>query len=91
MGKYEQIIEWVFFNNYTESSTRVPFDRADLVKASEALGLERIKNLGDIPYSFRFRREMPKKIQDTAPKSSEWIIVGAGTATYQFRLAAPSE
>jgi hypothetical protein len=91
MGKYEQIIEWVFHQNYRPDKVRVHFNREELVRASEALGLERIKNLGDIPYSFRFRRELPPSIQNTAPEGAEWIIVGAGVGEYQFRLASPGK
>ena len=57
----------------------------------EKLGYPRIKNLGDIPYSFRFRKELPEEIKETAPKNGEWIIVGAGIAKYEFRLASPSK
>lgn len=91
MGKYEQIVEWVFNQNYQPGRVRVPFNREELVKASEALGFERIRNLGDIPYSFRFRRELPDSIQYTAPEGAEWIIVGAGFGEYEFRLAAPGK
>lgn len=91
MGKYEEIIEWVFFNNYRNGSVKVSFDREELVHASDALGFARIKNLGDIPYSFRFRRELPAGIQDAAPAGAEWIIVGVGVGEYQFRLASPSK
>ncbi len=91
MGKYEQIIEWVFQHNHQSGDVRVSFAREELVRASDALGLARIKNLGDIPYSFRFRRELPENIQKTAPEGAEWIIVGAGVAAYQFRLAAPGK
>ncbi len=91
MGKYTKIIEWVFRQNYQPSAKRVTFDRDDLVKASEALSFERIKNLGDIPYAFRFRRELPDSIQRTAPVGTEWIIVGVGIGEYQFRLAAPGK
>lgn len=91
MGKYEKIIEWIFSQNYQSGRVCVPFDREELVKASEALGFERIKNLGDIPYSFRFRRDLPTGIQHTAPERAEWIIVGSGVGEYQFRLAAPGK
>jgi len=91
MGKYGQIIEWVFHQNYQPDKVRVHFNREELVRASEVLGLERIKNLGDIPYSFRFRRELPESIQNTAPEEAEWIIVGAGVGEYQFRLASPGK
>lgn len=91
MGKYEKIIEWVFNQVYEPQKLRIPFSREELVRASDALGFPRIKNLGDIPYSFRFRQQLPASIQSTAPEGAEWIIVGAGIAEYQFRLAAPGK
>jgi len=91
MSKYEQIIKWVFDNNYHEGDVFVAFNRSELVHASEALGIARIKNLGDIPYSFRFRRELPQDIQAAAPKDAEWIIVGIGIGEYAFRLASPGK
>lgn len=89
--KYEQIIEWVFARNYQSGNVRVPFTRDELVQASEQLGIDRIKNLGDIPYSFRFRRQLPQAIQSMAPENSEWIIVGTGIGEYLFRLASPGK
>ncbi|MCB9136025.1 MAG: endonuclease [Anaerolineales bacterium] len=91
MGKYEKIIDWIFFKNYRENYVKVSFEREELVEASDALGYSRIKNLGDIPYTFRFRRELPKSIQNTAPQGAEWIIVGTGIGDYQFRLASPGK
>lgn len=91
MSKYEQIIERIFFEKYRPSVVKVAFNREDLVTATAALGFERIRNLGDLPYSFRFRRELPVSIQETAPPGAEWIITGIGIAAYQFRLAAPGK
>lgn len=91
MGKYEQIIEWVFQKNYTPDATNVEFTREELVDAHDALGFARTKNIGDIPYSFRFRRELPESIARIAPEDAEWIIVGAGIAEYQFKLAMPGK
>ena len=91
MGKYDQIIEKIFEQNYRPEQLRVSFSRDELVHATEELGFERIKNLGDIPYSFRFRRELPDRIQQTAPDEAEWIIVGTGIGRYQFRLASPGK
>ena len=91
MGKYEQIIEWVFSKNYRPHSILVPFNRDELAHASTELGFARIKNLGDIPYAFRFRRELPEIIQATAPPGAEWIIVGTGVGEYAFRLASPGK
>jgi hypothetical protein len=91
MSKYEEIIEHVFFNNHKKDATRVSFNREELAKACDSLKFERIKNLGDIPYSFRFRKDLPESILKTAPKDSEWIIVGSGVGLYEFRLASPSK
>lgn len=91
MSRYGQIISWVFLKNYQPGNVIVAFNRNELVSASEDLGFARIKNLGDIPYSFRFRRELPEDIQAMAPEGSEWIIVGTGIGEYEFRLAAPGK
>ena len=91
MSKYEQIIEWIFSRNYQTGDVIVIFNRDELALASAELGFPRIKNLGDIPYSFRFRRELPDKIQAVAPKDAEWIIVGMGIGDYAFRLASPGK
>ncbi len=91
MSKYEQIIEWVFARNYQPGDVIVKFNRDELVLASAQLGFERIKNLGDIPYSFRFRRELPQAIQSMAPPNAEWIITGTGISDYAFRLASPGK
>lgn len=91
MSKYEQIIEWIFSRNYTPHRVLVPFNRDELARASTALGFARIKNLGDIPYAFRFRRDLPETIQSTAPAGAEWIIVGMGVGEYAFRLASPGK
>jgi len=80
MSKYSNIIKDIFLEKYKRGSKRIPFVREDLAKSCKKLGYPLIKNLGDIPYSFRFRKELPKEILDTAPKDCEWIIVGAGIA-----------
>lgn len=90
-SKYSQVIASVFKRRYKKGARAVPFSRDDLVDAHDKLKLSRTKNIGDIPYSFRFRRELPKKIIDTAPKDSEWIILGVGNASYEFRLASPGK
>ena len=90
-SKYTQIITWVFNLGYKNGSRSVTFSRDDLVTAHEKLGLTRTKNIGDIPYSFRFRNELPNAITKTAPIGAEWIILGVGHASYEFRLASPGK
>jgi len=44
------------------------------------------KNLGDVIYSYRYRAELPKSIQETAGKGKTWLIRGIGRARYRFVL-----
>lgn len=36
------------------------------------------RNLGDVLYTFRYRRALPEAISATAPDGKEWTIRGAG-------------
>ncbi|QTA80489.1 Uncharacterized protein dnl_27940 [Desulfonema limicola] len=85
-SKYDKIIEKVFFDNYSKTS-KISFDREELALASKKLNIPRIKNLGDIVYSYRFRKDLPHTINETARTGCEWIIVGTGIGSYEFRLS----
>lgn len=87
-AKYELILEWIFNKYYDGVARKISFTRDDLVTASNELKIPRIKNLGDIPYSFRFRKELPYSIKRKAPSQLEWIILGSGIGKYEFRLAS---
>ena len=45
-----------------------------------------MKNIGDVPYSFRYRNDLPDSILATQPDGREWIIEGAGKGRYRFKL-----
>jgi hypothetical protein len=90
---YTRIIRKVFEAHYKPGANRFEFRRNELAYAATEIGLEVegdtetvAKNLGDIVYSFRFRRDFPKEIKVTAPAGKMWIIVGKGDALYEFRL-----
>jgi hypothetical protein len=85
-SKYDVVMERVFFNNFS-GKAKVSFDREELSKACIDMGISRIKNLGDIVYSYRFRKELPSKIKATAPEGCEWIIIGTGVGSYMFVLS----
>ncbi|MGX5691746.1 endonuclease [Dermacoccus abyssi] len=85
-NKYEQILCWVFDKHHSAGAKKIPWDREVLNDAADALKLPRVKNLGDIPYTYRFRRDMPAAINATAPSGTEWIIRGAGIGKYRFDL-----
>ena len=89
--KYSEVIELVFRKKWESGRAVIPFSRDDLVEAHEELNLPRTKNIGDIPYAFRFRKQLPDSIRNTAPGDSEWIILGSGHALYEFRLASPGK
>ena len=84
---YSDIIERVFLDRYRPGDTEVKFVRQDLVDTARDLGVSVPKNLGDVPYAFRYRRPLPSAILKAAPAGQEWTIRGAGQAAYTFRLA----
>lgn len=87
MSRYSDILEKVFEMKFTKGMKKIPFERTDLDIATDKLKIDRIKNLGDIVYSVRYREELPDSIQKKAQKDCEWVIVGAGKGSYEFRLA----
>ena len=85
---YKRIIERVFLDRYRLGDIKVEFVREDLVDAATDLGVPVPRNLGDVLYTFRYRRPLPKTILETAPAGQEWTIRGAGQASYTFRLVS---
>ena len=85
-AQYVPIITHVFRKYWTRGTEEFEFDRDELVEAAEVVGVERPDNLGDVIYSFKFRRDLPNEILQTAPKGKAWMIEGAGRSRYRFRL-----
>ena len=85
-NRYEQILTKVFFDKYLPGSRTVEFARQDLIDAAEDLGLERPLNIGDITYSFRYRRLSPPQIMATAPDGETWICRSVGRSIHRFVL-----
>lgn len=86
MSSYVEIISNIFVSKYHEGDSQVDFTRDDLIKSAEEVGAQLPKNLGDIVYSFRYRRPLPESILQTAPEGMEWYIQGQGDAAYAFLL-----
>jgi hypothetical protein len=82
--RYVSIIKKVFKDNYRPGSVQVPFVRKEIETAAKELGLPPPSNLGDVPYTFRIRRPLPKEVMDCAPKGKEWVIRGTGRSKYAF-------
>ncbi len=83
-SRYGQIIEHIFLSGHKEGATEVDFTRDEIESAAKALKIALPKNLGDVLYSFRYRRELPKSISDRAPEGKVWIIRPVGRAKYRF-------
>ena len=93
---YAQIIETIFFRYYKQGSKDFSFHRDEIIQVAAELGLKRPKNIGDVPYTFRYRKPLPQRILETAPEKKEWIIRGGGISLYKFVLVkelkiAPNE
>lgn len=90
-NRYTQIIERIFFAHFAEGITEFEFEREEFRIAAEELGLRAPDNLGDIPYTYRYRQPLPARIRETTPDGMEWIIRPAGIGRYRFVLAQKFE
>lgn len=93
VGVYRRIITEFFRRGYSEGVQEVRFEREDIPKLCDELGLKVPKNLGDVVYTYRYRQLMPAEIAKTAPNGLEWVITsgGAGATSYKFALARKIE
>lgn len=89
-ARYDAIIAEVFRRHYKPNAKGFDFERTELEEIIKSLGLKTIKNLGDILYTYRFRRDFPKEIRDKARSGLDWAIKLAGRGRYKFRLGSPS-
>lgn len=91
-NRYRALVEHIFFDPsfgaYAPGKTEIDFEREDLERAAEALGLRLPKNLGDVLYSIRYRTALPGRVLATEPEGQEWIVEGTGRARYRFVLVA---
>jgi hypothetical protein len=86
-NRYVQLIEEIFLKHYQAGATVVVFERSEITEAASKLKVELPKNLGDIPYSFRYRTDLPASITSKAPEGYEWVIRPAGRSRYKFELS----
>jgi hypothetical protein len=82
---YARIIEKIFFRHYKKGAKSVDFDRDEIEEVARELGIPTPKNVGDVLYSFRYRRPLPDSVLATCAKGVEWVIRSTGAAKYSFR------
>jgi hypothetical protein len=86
VARYVQIIEAVFQRHWKKGKTEFKFERHELVDVCAELKIKQPKNIGDVIYTFRYRKQLPKSILATQPSDRGWLILGDGDARYRFRL-----
>jgi hypothetical protein len=86
--RYKVLIEKIFFDHWQEGITEFEFIRDEIKHKADELKIALPDNIGDVPYSFRYRIALPQSIVDTQPGGQEWIIEGAGRSRYRFRLVS---
>lgn len=89
-NRYDAIIVKIFQNHHRKGIESFEFDRGELETVADELNVKLPKNLGDVIYSFRYRKELPGDITRTASGKKIWVIAPAGRAKYRFHLATVS-
>ena len=84
---YNPLMVKLFKNHYQRGLESFEFDRAEIESVAGELNLRLPKNFGDLIYSFRYRKALPKEIVATETEGRQWIILPAGRAKYRFQLA----
>ena len=85
-SSYSAIMARLFFRGYKPGVKKIPFAREEILAVADELNMPPPKNLGDVMYSYRYRKALPQDVIDTQPEGYEWIIEGAGDAKYIFKL-----
>jgi hypothetical protein len=85
-NRYKVLIERIFFEHWTKGKTEFEFARDEIKQTANTLKIVIPDNVGDVPYSFRYRISLPQSIVETQTKGLEWIIEGAGRSQYRFKL-----
>jgi len=78
---YDKIIEKLFFNKFNNSKkmTELEFSKDEIVSIGKKLRLN-IRNVPDIVYTYRSRRDLPKSIRD----KGNWAINPKGKGKFSF-------
>lgn len=84
---YDALIVRIFNNHYKKGISAFEFDRIEIETVAAELKLRLPKNLGDLIYSFRYRKTFPQEIVSTGSGKKQWTILPAGRSKYRFKLA----
>lgn len=56
MGIYDSIIRSIFFDHYEKGKVSIAFEREEFIQKANELNINAAKNLGDIVYSYKYRK-----------------------------------
>lgn len=84
---YTKILEELFKERFDPARPEIRFSRDDIVAVAQRLGLPRPKNIGDLPYTFRYRQDFPSSLADKAPPGTTWVFWPAGRSKYRLAPA----
>ncbi len=82
---YEDLIVRIFNNHYKKGLDAFEFVRTEIETVAAELGLQLPKNLGDLIYSFRYRKAFPQEIVATEIGKKKWIILQSRTRQVSFQ------
>ncbi len=87
--RYVQIMSKLFADRWDKKSKEFVWDRDELTRIANELGIKVPSNLGDNIYSIRHGREdLPDQIRNCAPAGKAWLLLPNGKSSYRFVLAA---
>ena len=86
-NRYTRILEDIFERKFKPGKFEVVFTRDEIVDTAKRLGIDLPKNLGDLPYTFRYRSDIPDSIRKKAPAGKSWVIWPAGRGKYRLAPA----
>jgi hypothetical protein len=82
---YSSIIKEIFRSKFKDGMREIEFWREDIIKHAKKFRIRLPKNLGDLIYSFRYRKDFPEEIMSTAGEGETWIIRPAGRANRRYK------
>jgi hypothetical protein len=86
MSIYDRLVSEVFRRHDGANQDEFEFERDEMAEILQEWG-ESVRNLGDVPYSYRGgRRVLPENVASTG----EWVIEGRGKGRYAFRRLSRS-
>ena len=84
---YDRIIIELFQRHWKPDITEFEFSRDEFEEIIDQLGIERPRNLGDIIYTFRYRKPFPSAILETQSGNLQWSLHLSGHGRYRMSLS----